>query len=94
MLSRSLLLHARPLRIAWEFLGEFKQFRSSLVLYGRLGPYIRAESRLLVLTVLTMLTATILTLARPWPMQVIIDSVLGGRPVPSWITGPVGDLTK
>ena len=63
---------------------EIGQFRGSMKLYGRLGPYIRAESTLLAITCMVMLAAAVLTLAQPWPLQVIIDSVLGGRPQPRW----------
>ncbi len=71
---------------------ELKKLRTSLVLYSRLGGYVRAESFLLAATVVTMLVATLLTLARPWPLQVIVDSVLGGRPAPWWLTTPLGEL--
>jgi ATP-binding cassette, subfamily B, bacterial len=73
---------------------ELEQFRGSMRLYARLGPYVRAEWRLLVVTVTVMLGATVLTLAQPWPMQVIVDSVLGSRPQPGWITGLFGDRSR
>jgi ATP-binding cassette, subfamily B, bacterial len=65
--------------------GEIARFVASLALYTRMLPYVRAELRLLVLTVLAMAGATLLTLGRPWPMQVIVDSVLGTVPIPAWI---------
>jgi ATP-binding cassette, subfamily B, bacterial len=64
---------------------DIGRFLASLTLYARMLPYVRAESRLLSLTVLAMVGATLLTLARPWPMQVIVDSVLGTLPAPRWI---------
>lgn len=66
---------------------ELRRLRGSLALYGRMGAYVRAEARPLVLTMLAMLAATAVTLARPWPMQVIVDSVLGDRAAPGWIPG-------
>jgi ABC-type multidrug transport system fused ATPase/permease subunit len=72
---------------------EIGQFRVSMKLYGRLGPYIRAESSLLALTSCVMLFAALLTLAQPWPLQVIIDSVLGGARQPRWLTVPFGELS-
>jgi ATP-binding cassette subfamily B protein/subfamily B ATP-binding cassette protein MsbA len=63
-------------------------------LYARLGPYIRAEGRLLTVTILVMLGATLLTLAQPWPLQLIVDSVLGDRAQPAWITVPLGELPR
>jgi len=68
--------------------------RSSLALYGRLAGYVRAEARLLTVTMLVMLATTAMTLARPWPMQVVVDSVLGPRPAPSWITLAGGPLSR
>ncbi len=44
--------------------GEVVKFLGPLALYKRLVPYVRAESRLLWLTVLAMLAATLLTLRR------------------------------
>ncbi len=73
---------------------ELRHLRDSLSLYARLGPYVRAEWPLLAATAGTMLAATVLTLARPWPLQVIIDSVLGPRPAPAWIARPLGDLAR
>jgi ATP-binding cassette subfamily B protein len=69
---------------------EITHFRASLALYIRLLPYVGAEWHLLLCTVTAMLAATLLTLLQPWPMQVIVDSVLGSQPVPAWITIPVG----
>ncbi len=74
-------------------LAEIGRFRTALALYARLAGYVRAETRLLTVTVLVMLAATMLILARPWPLQVIVDSVLGSRPAPAWITRPLGRLT-
>jgi ATP-binding cassette subfamily B protein len=71
---------------------EMDQLRSSLALYARLGTYVRAELRLLVLTILAMLASTVMILARPWPLQVIVDSVLGDQPTPAWIIQPFGRL--
>lgn len=74
-----------------SLLREARQFRASLTLYARLLPYIRAEWRPLLLTGVAMLAATLVTLVRPWPLQVIVDSVLGARPAPAWITAPLGE---
>jgi len=65
---------------------------SALALYRRLVPYVRSEWRLLALTVAAMLLGTLVTLARPWPMQIIVDSVLGSRPAPAWLTQAAGPL--
>jgi len=73
-------------------LAEIRRFRVSLALYARLADYIRAEAPLLALTIVVMLAATAVTLARPWPLQVIVDSVLGSRSAPRWVTGPLGPM--
>lgn len=65
----------------------------ALALYRRLLPYVRSEWPLLVVTVAAMLLGTLVTLARPWPMQIIIDSVLGSRPAPAWLEALTGPLT-
>jgi ATP-binding cassette subfamily B protein len=70
---------------------EIGRFLASLALYTRMLPYVRAECWLLLLTVLAMVGATVVTLGRPWPMQVIVDSVLGGEPTPAWIRPLAGD---
>jgi ABC-type multidrug transport system fused ATPase/permease subunit len=68
------------------------ELRGSLRLYRRLLPYMRGQWRLLILTVGVMLAVTLFTLAQPWPLQVIVDSVLGDRPTPGWLRTVTGDL--
>ncbi len=58
----------------------------------QLAGYLRSELRPLLLTVTAMVATTLLSLGRPWPMQVIVDSVLGNQPAPSWLTRPLGHL--
>ena len=46
----------------------------------------------LVIILLAMLAETLTALAVPWPLKVVIDSVIGGDPVPGWaisLGGPV-----
>ncbi len=74
-----------------EIGGRFSRSRNSLALYVRLLPYVRAEWRLLAMTVGAMLATTVITLAKPWPMQVVVDSVLGDRPAPRWLTTIFGE---
>src|SRR5262245_23116399 len=75
-----------------HLLAEIRRFRASLALYARLAGYVRVEAPLLAITILVMLAATAGTLARPWPLQVIVDSVLGTRPAPDWIIWLLGLL--
>jgi len=68
--------------------------RSSLRLYRRMLPDVGAQWRLLSITIAAMLGVTLVTLAQPWPLKVIVDSVLGDRPTPGWINASAGDLSR
>lgn len=72
---------------------EAAELRSSLRLYRRMLPDVRAQWRVLLVTVAAMLGETLVTLAQPWPLKVIVDSVLGSRPEPGLITGFTGHLS-
>jgi subfamily B ATP-binding cassette protein MsbA len=39
----------------------------------------------LVIILLAMLAETLTALIVPWPLKVVIDSVVGGQPVPDWV---------
>ena len=59
-------------------------------IFRRLAPYVVAEWPLLVGTAVTMLTVSVASLAKPWPLQIVIDNVLGSRPAPAWLAGVAG----
>ena len=44
----------------------------------------------LVIILLAMLAETLTALALPWPLKVVIDSVVGGHPAPDWVVWLVG----
>ena len=44
----------------------------------------------LVIILLAMLAETLTALAMPWPLKVVIDSVVGGDPVPDWVVWSIG----
>ena len=44
----------------------------------------------LVIILLAMLVETLTALALPWPLKVVIDSVIGGDPAPDWVVWLVG----
>jgi len=73
-------------------LDELRRLRLSIALYSRLLRYVRGHWPLLLLAIVAMLGTTVTTLARPWPMQVIVDSVLGDKSAPVWITTFVNEL--
>src|SRR5580698_3878335 len=41
----------------------------------------------LVIVLIAMLFETAMSLASPWPLKVVIDSVLGSHPLPDWLRG-------
>src|SRR6201995_2767142 len=46
---------------------------------------LRPHRRTLVVIVAAMLVETVMSLAAPWPLKTIIDSVAGNHPPPKWI---------
>lgn len=40
----------------------------------------------MLVIVAAMLTETVMGLAAPWPLKIIIDNVIGGRALPEWLT--------
>lgn len=52
-----------------------------LSLFGLLGPH----WRLLLVAAAAMLVQGVTELLEPWPLKVIFDYVLGGKPVPAWL---------
>jgi len=49
--------------------------------FRRVLPYLRPYWRLAVLAVLVMLAGSLIGLLAPWPLQVLVDNVLGGKPL-------------
>ena len=49
-----------------------------------LGRLIRPYWRLLGLAFLAMLASSAMDLLEPWPLKVVFDHVVGGRPLPTW----------
>jgi len=47
---------------------------------------IRPYRKWLLLIFVAMLIETIMGLATPWPLKIIIDNVIGQRPLPDWLT--------
>jgi ABC-type multidrug transport system fused ATPase/permease subunit len=48
---------------------------------------LRPYSGWLIIVFMAMLIETAMSLASPWPLKVVIDSVLGSRPLPDWLRG-------
>ena len=47
----------------------------------RVLPYVRPYSRLAILSVVATIASVGLGLLLPWPLKIVVDSVLGSRPV-------------
>jgi ABC-type multidrug transport system fused ATPase/permease subunit len=57
--------------------------------YGLLRPY----RRLVVIVFAAMLAETVMSLAAPWPLKIVIDNVIGSHPLPAWLAQIVGPAT-
>ena len=60
-------------------------------LLPRVLPYLRPYRKFAVLSVLCTIVLAVVVLAEPWPIAFVIDSVLGSKEPPGWVTGIFGD---
>jgi ABC-type multidrug transport system fused ATPase/permease subunit len=54
---------------------------------------VRPYTGWLIIVFIAMLIETAMSLASPWPLKVVIDSVLGSHPLPDWLRG-LRDLSQ
>src|SRR5262245_6171109 len=54
-----------------------------MALLLRILPYLRPYSRLATLSVVATIASVGIGLLLPWPLKIVIDTVLGGRPLPA-----------
>ena len=77
-----------------EHEGGQQSRRSALVrgwkLMPRALPYLKPYKKQAGGTIGVTILLAILALATPWPLALVIDTVLGGKEVPSWVPGFVG----
>jgi ATP-binding cassette subfamily B protein/subfamily B ATP-binding cassette protein MsbA len=66
-------------------LPRLRQTRGGLRKYRLLLAYALAGRREWGLIVVVMLFSSVVTLLQPWPMQVVMDHVLGEQPLPEWL---------
>ncbi|MGH9137098.1 MAG: ABC transporter ATP-binding protein, partial [Acidimicrobiales bacterium] len=76
--------------------GEVETRQGSALVRGwrllpRCFPYIRPYRVKASGSVLLTILLTVVTLAEPWPLALVIDSVLGDKGAPGWITDIVGE---
>lgn len=60
--------------------------------FFRLLAYTTRHKGALCLAGLLALMGVVVELARPWPIKIVVDHVLAGRPLPSWLAVVVGLL--
>ena len=59
----------------------------------RLLPYLRPYKKLAIVSVLLTLVTALVALAQPWPLAFTVDSIIGDKGAPSWVTGTFGSST-
>jgi ATP-binding cassette, subfamily B, bacterial len=60
--------------------------------FRRVLPYLRPYWKLAVLVLVLTLLAALFSLLLPWPLAIMFDSVLGGRPLPAFLAPLLGSL--
>ncbi|HSM61725.1 MAG TPA: ABC transporter transmembrane domain-containing protein, partial [Longimicrobiales bacterium] len=86
-----LRLSFQPVRRAWR--RRLREWASWWRMAERLGPYIRRRKRRLGLALLAGLGYTALGLLEPWPLKLILDSVILGHPLPGPLAVALGFAT-
>ena len=61
---------------------------------GRAFQFFRPDAKRLLAVGALMLLSIGANLLKPWPLAVIVDSVLGDKPVPGWLPSAFGSLNK
>src|SRR5262245_47213488 len=69
-------------------------FKTKSTLYTRILPYLRPHRTQLALYLAITLAATLLELLVPCPMKILVDSVLGGHPLPAAVERIGGPVVK
>src|SRR5262245_63921991 len=54
--------------------------------------YFRPDASRLAIVFLLMLDSIALNILKPWPLALLVDSVLGNKPLPSWCVEILGNL--
>lgn len=61
-------------------------------MFGLIRNLIRPYRRSLGIVLAAMLVETLMSLAAPWPLKVVLDNVVGGNRLPHWLGGLLGKL--
>ncbi|MGA8306520.1 MAG: hypothetical protein WB723_12655, partial [Candidatus Acidiferrales bacterium] len=59
-------------------------------MFGLIRELVRPYRAALGVVLVAMLVQTAAALAAPWPLKVILDSVVGHRPLPTWLDHLIG----
>jgi ATP-binding cassette, subfamily B, bacterial len=59
----------------------------------RIWPYLRPYLKLALISVVLTILLAVLALAQPWPVAFVVDSIIGHKRAPSWISGVIGSST-
>jgi ATP-binding cassette subfamily B protein len=62
-------------------------------LIGRILPYLRPYRKMAVLSLLMTALLAVVTLAEPWPLAFVLDSIVGDHAPPGWVTAIFGTST-
>src|SRR5215468_11199130 len=60
----------------------------------RVLPYVRPYSRLAMLSVCATVASVGVGLLLPWPLKIVVDNVLGSRPLPAFLNDRFGGLDR
>jgi ABC-type multidrug transport system fused ATPase/permease subunit len=68
-------------------LGSSDPVIGSREMFALIRDLLRPYTGWLIIVLVAMLMETAMSLAAPWPLKVVIDSVLGAHPMPDWMRG-------
>ncbi|HYY07581.1 MAG TPA: ABC transporter ATP-binding protein, partial [Actinomycetota bacterium] len=61
--------------------------------FPRMLPYLRPYRKLAVISVILTILLAVVALAEPWPVAFVVDSIIGGKPAPDWVSSIFGSST-
>jgi ABC-type multidrug transport system fused ATPase/permease subunit len=56
----------------------------------RILPYLRPYRKLAVISVILTILMAVVALAQPWPLAFVLDSIIGHKAAPGWVSGIFG----
>jgi ATP-binding cassette subfamily B protein/subfamily B ATP-binding cassette protein MsbA len=80
-------LGARPSDLTWSSIARLR-------LLARALGYFRPDAGRMGLSIGLLLTGIGINLLKPWPLAILVDSVLGSKPYPAWLPGQMLEWTQ